>query len=79
MLSDHEDSFRTGAGPVYRQVIDLADIHHAHWILDTGASGWPLSPHYRDQYELWRKGEYIPMTSDWDMIVEQSEAVLTLK
>jgi len=78
-FADHEDPFRTGAGPVYRQVIDLADIHHAHWILDTGASGWPCSPHYGDQYELWRRGEYIPMTSDWDMVVEQADAVLTLE
>ena len=78
-LTDPDDPFRTGAGPVYRQVIDLADIQHAHWILDTGASGWPDSPHYRDQYELWRKGEYIPMTSDWTLIPEASEAILTLE
>jgi len=78
-LTDHEDPFRTESGPVYRQVIDLADIHHAHWILDTGASGWPDSPHYRDQYELWRKGEYVPMTSDWDLITDQAEAILTLE
>lgn len=78
-LNDPEDPFRTGAGPVYRQVIDLGDIHHAWWILDTGASGWPDSPHYDDQYELWRKGEYVPMTSDWSLIPEASEAILTLE
>ncbi len=78
-FSDPEDPFRIDAGPVYRQVIDLADIHHAHWILDTGASAWPDSPHYRDQYELWRKGEYVPMTSDWDLIPAASEAILTLE
>jgi len=78
-LTDSDDPFRTEAGPVYRHVIDLADIHHSHWILDTGASGWPDSPHYRDQYELWRKGEYVPMTSDWDLIPEASEAILTLE
>ena len=77
--SDFEDPFRTEAGPVYRQVIDLGDIHHAWWVLDTGASGWPDSPHYRDQYELWRKGEYVPMTSDWDLIPGASEAILTLE
>ena len=77
--SDPEDPFRNEAGPVYRQVIDLADIHHAWWILDTGASGWPDSPHYRDQYELWRKGEYVPMISDWDLIPEATEAILTLE
>ncbi|MFH1531924.1 MAG: penicillin acylase family protein [Pseudomonadota bacterium] len=78
-LSDPDDPFRTEAGPVYRQVIDLADIHHAHWILDTGASGWPDSPHYRDQYALWREGEYVPMTSDWDLIPGAAEAILTLE
>ncbi|MBM4370110.1 MAG: penicillin acylase family protein [Deltaproteobacteria bacterium] len=76
---DDEDPFRTESGPVYRQVIDLGDIHHAHWILDTGASGWPDSPHYRDQYELWAAGELIPMVSDWEVIREEAEAVLTLE
>ena len=78
-FSDPEDPFRVEAGPVYRQVIDLADIHHAHWVLDTGASAWPDSPHYRDQYELWRKGEFVPMTSDWELIPEASESILTLE
>jgi len=56
------------AGPVWRMVVDLADIRHGRWISDTGTSGWPGSPHYKDQHELWKSGEYVPMVSDWDDI-----------
>lgn len=71
--------FRAVAGPAYRMIVDLGDIEHAHWILDTGESGWPLSPHYDDHFELWKEGRYLPMTSDWSEIRNDSEAVMTLK
>ena len=41
--------------------VDLADMTlDAWWIVDTGASGWPKSPHYGDQYERWFRGDVIP-------------------
>lgn len=61
----------TGANPYlnvhgggYRGVYDFADPDSSVFILSTGQSGHPLSRHYDDLGELWRRGEYIPMSLD---------------
>jgi len=54
-----------GAG--YRGVYDFADPDSSVYIISTGQSGHPLSRHYDDLGELWRRGEYIPMTLDPDL------------
>ncbi len=51
-----------GAG--YRGVYDFADPDSSVFITATGQSGHPLSRHYDDLSELWRRGEYIPMSLD---------------
>ena len=51
-----------GAG--YRGVYDFADPDSSVFISATGQSGHPLSRHYDDLGELWRRGEYIPMSLD---------------
>ena len=78
-LGHPETPYRAMAGPVYRMIIDLGDIRHARWISDTGTSGWPGAPHYRDQHELWKRGEYLSMLSDWSEIRSQAKAVITLR
>jgi penicillin amidase len=54
-----------GAG--YRGVYDLADPDSSVFIISTGQSGHPLSRYYDDLGELWRRGEYVPMTLDEDL------------
>jgi len=54
-----------GAG--YRGVYDMADPESSVFIISTGQSGHPLSRHYDDLGDLWRRGEYIPMTLDPDL------------
>jgi penicillin amidase len=54
-------------GAVYRGVYDFADPEASVFILSTGQSGHPLSRHYDDLGDLWRRGEYIPMTLDPDL------------
>jgi len=40
-----------------RHVVDMGDIDGAGgFILPTGQSGLPFSPHYRDQFNRWREG-----------------------
>jgi len=51
-----------GAG--YRGVYDFADPDSSLFVISTGQSGHPLSRHYDDLGELWRRGEYIPMALD---------------
>ncbi|MFV0476105.1 MAG: penicillin acylase family protein [Pikeienuella sp.] len=46
----------------YRAVYDFADLDRSVFIISTGESGHPLSRHYDDLAELWRVGEYIPMS-----------------
>ncbi|OUD10855.1 penicillin acylase family protein [Marivivens niveibacter] len=48
----------------YRGVYDLADPDSSVFIISTGQSGHPLSRYYDDMGELWRRGEYIPMSLD---------------
>jgi penicillin G amidase len=48
----------------YRGVYDFADPDSSIFITATGQSGHPLSRHYDDLGELWRRGEYIPMSLD---------------
>jgi penicillin amidase len=61
----------TGANPFlnvhaagYRGVYDFADPDSSVFIIATGQSGHPLSHHYDDLSDLWRRGEYIPMSLD---------------
>ncbi len=72
------DPFRVVAGPVHRMLADLSAPGRSLWILDTGASGWPGSPHYGDQQARWLSGEYVPMLSDWEELGRRARGVLTL-
>ncbi|RME14673.1 MAG: penicillin acylase family protein [Alphaproteobacteria bacterium] len=54
-------------GPGYRGVYDFADPDSSLFITATGQSGHFLSRHYDDLGELWRRGEYIPMSLDPDL------------
>jgi len=42
----------------YRQVFDTGDWDRAVFILPTGQSGHPASPHYADMLPAWQHGEY---------------------
>lgn len=61
------DPFLNSHGAGYRGVYDFADPDSSVFIISTGQSGHPLSRHYDDLGELWRRGEYIPMTLDPDL------------
>jgi penicillin amidase len=56
--------FKHVAGPGLRQIVDLADPEGSLFILNAGQSGNIASPHHADLTDLWREGEYIPMTMD---------------
>ena len=58
------DPFVNVQGAGYRGVYDFADPDSSVFVLSTGQSGHPLSRHYDDLGELWRRGEYTPMSLD---------------
>ena len=43
-FSNPDTPFRAIAGPVIRMIVDLADIEHGLWVLDTGALRRPARP-----------------------------------
>ena len=59
-----EAPFNNVHGAGYRGVYDFADPDSSVFITATGQSGHFLSRHYDDLGELWRRGEYIPMSLD---------------
>lgn len=67
----------TGAG--YRGVYDLADPDSSVFITSTGQSGHPLSRHYDDLSELWRRGEYVTMSLDPALARAGAEGVTVLQ
>ncbi len=75
--AEHEP-FRIKAGPVWRIVVNMADPAHGVFVVDTGESGWPGSPHYGDQFKLWAKGKYVPITMDWNEIKSSKAGKWTL-
>ncbi len=58
------DPFQNVHGAGYRGVYDFADPDSSVFITSTGQSGHFLSRHYDDLAQLWRRGEYIPMSLD---------------
>ncbi|MGQ3486051.1 penicillin acylase family protein [Roseovarius pacificus] len=58
------DPFQNVHGAGYRGVYDFADPDSSVFIVSTGQSGHFLSRHYDDMAQLWRRGEYIPMSLD---------------
>lgn len=56
--------FRNVHGAGYRGVYDFTDPDSSVFIIATGQSGHFLSRHYDDMAQLWRRGEYLPMSLD---------------
>jgi penicillin amidase len=62
----------------YRGVYDFADPDSSVFVTATGQSGHPLSRYYDNLGELWRRGEYIPMSLDPDLARAAAVGVTTL-
>jgi penicillin amidase len=48
-------------GPGYRAVYDLANLDNSRFMIATGQSGNPLSPHYGSLVARWRDGVYVKL------------------
>ncbi len=73
-----DDPFHNVHGAGYRGVYDFADPNSSVFISSTGQSGHFLSRHYDDMAQLWRRGEYIPMSLDEGLARAGSVGVTTL-
>lgn len=72
------DPFQNVHGAGYRGVYDFADPDSSVFVISTGQSGHFLSRHYDDQAQLWRRGEYIPMSLDPELARAASVGVTIL-
>ncbi|MGJ8545632.1 MAG: penicillin acylase family protein [Sulfitobacter sp.] len=72
------DPFFNLHGAGYRGVYDFADPDSSVFITSTGQSGHFLSRHYDDMAQLWRRGEYIPMSLDEDLARAASVGITVL-
>jgi penicillin amidase len=55
----HSNPYDHTVGASLRFVIDVGGWQHSGFVLASGQSGHPFSPHYRDQTPHWRAGRYI--------------------
>ncbi len=68
--------YKVTSGPSTRRVIDFSDVENSMSILPTGQSGNPFSKHYKDQAEMFVKGEFRKMMMNETEIKGNLEAVL---
>jgi penicillin G amidase len=64
--------YKVNAGPSTRRVIDFSDVENSISILPTGQSGNPFSKHYKDQTEMYNKGEFRKMKMNEEEIKKVS-------
>jgi penicillin amidase len=65
--------------PNHRTVIDLGDPERSRFVLAGGQSGNPLSPHYADLFELWQRGDGVPIPWSHDAVVAATVDRLLLR
>ncbi len=65
-------------GAAYRAVYDLADPDASLYVIATGESGNPLSPHYGDFVRRWRDGATRRLAGQPDQLAAAGAALLTL-
>ncbi len=62
----------------FRGVYDFADPDSSVFVISTGQSGHFLSRFYDDMAQLWRRGEYVPMSLDPELARAASVGVTRL-
>jgi penicillin amidase len=73
---DSTGVYNVKLGPSTRRLIDFSDIENSLSINPTGQSGNPLSEHYRDQAEMYNKGEFRKMKMNKEEIIKVSTKVI---
>lgn len=78
LMGRGSNPYQAVTGASYRGVYDLADPDSSVFVISTGQSGHPLSRHYDDLSDLWRRGEYIGMSLDPELAQAAAVGVTTL-
>jgi len=75
---DETGLYQGEAGPAFRAIYDLAEPDHSVFILGTGQSGSPFSRHYRDMTSSWVNGDYVPMLTNRNLVLQDAVESITL-
>ncbi len=70
--------FECDGGPALRKVTDFANVENGMTVSPSGQSGNFLSPHYKDQAEMYVKGEVRKMMMNREEIVAKSKRLLLM-
>ncbi len=73
------DPYATDSISSMRMIVDLSDFDNSAWIMPTGESGHPLSPHYRDMTDRWRNIQYTSMPWNQANIKSSAASMLLLQ
>lgn len=61
-----------------RMVADVGNWDECRWILPSGQSGNPMSPHYEDQLPMWKAGTGVPIAWTPEAVSKATVATLRL-
>ncbi|MGK9231243.1 penicillin acylase family protein [Inquilinus limosus] len=76
---DAEAPFADRHGAGYRAVYDLADRGRSRFMIATGQSGHPLSPHWGDLVADWRDGRYLTLSGGEADLAAAGASLTTLQ
>jgi penicillin amidase len=79
MAESGANPFAHAHGAGFRAVYDLADLARSRFVLATGQSGNPLSPHYGDMVERWRDGGHVTIATDKETARQRAVSTLVIK
>jgi len=74
-----ESPFAHTHGAGFRAVYDLSDLDNSRFVIATGQSGHPLSPHWGDMVETWASGGHFPVAGDPSALAADGARTLTLR
>jgi penicillin amidase len=63
----------------YRQLFDVGDWDAGLFVLPTGQSGHPGSPHYDDMVAAWSKWEYCPLVFSREAVEAATTETIELR
>jgi penicillin amidase len=75
-LSDPWDGYH---GASLRYIVDFADRTNSRRVIPAGISGNFMSPHYKDQVDLWRTCDYRPFVLDRESIEKDRKYTMNMR
>ncbi|HED11202.1 MAG TPA: hypothetical protein ENJ10_10985, partial [Caldithrix abyssi] len=74
-----DDAFNAVVGPSWRFVVDFSKPLEGEMVIPAGNSGNPMGEHFMDFYEMWKNGEYWPVSLDKQTTYGRAAQVLKLQ